>query len=226
MAEAEGGGVGAAGARNAMGARRDELLLKMYDQMFSDINRHILVVWQSVGVLVGAFSLFSLVERELVPLDIASALMVLLAGWLVAHLYDAAYWYNRNLVIIANIERQFLRREDLHEIQYYFGAHRPDRMFTHLRIQYALAVGLSGIVLVYHFCLRVLPYLGPDWRLIQPAASVPYLTLLVAGFYLERLRRQRAASYAEFVRNSPGIDVETIGVSYGVGHGFEASGGR
>jgi hypothetical protein len=196
----------------------------MYDQMFSDINRHILVVWQSVGVLLGAFSIFALVERQIIPLDVATALIVLLAGWLVGHLYDAAYWYNRNLVIIANIERQFLRREDLHEIQYYFGAHRPSRMFTHLRIQYALAVGLIGIVVVYHFCIRVLPFLGPNWHQIEPSAAVPYLTLLVAAFYLERLRRQRRASYEEFVRNSPGIDVETMGVSYGVGHGFEKPG--
>jgi hypothetical protein len=32
-----------------------------------------------------------------------------------------SYWYNRNLVIIANIERQFLGRKEIH---YYFGKHR------------------------------------------------------------------------------------------------------
>lgn len=42
---------------------REDLLLKMYDQMFNDINRHIMVVWQSVGVLVGAFAVFALVEK-------------------------------------------------------------------------------------------------------------------------------------------------------------------
>jgi len=73
----------------------------MYKQMFNDINRHIVVIWQSVGVLLGAFTLFALVEKQVIPLDVASALLVLIAAWLTAHLYDASYWYNRNLVIIA-----------------------------------------------------------------------------------------------------------------------------
>ena len=37
---------------------RKEFLLHMYDQMFNDINRHIMVIWQSVGVLVAAFATF------------------------------------------------------------------------------------------------------------------------------------------------------------------------
>jgi hypothetical protein len=124
---------------------REELLLKMYDQMFNDINRHIMVVWQSVGVVVGAFAIFSLVEKNVVSLDIAVSVVLLLCAWLHAHLLDAAYWYNRNLVIIANIERQFLKREDLKNIHYYFGAHRPkNKMIEHLRIQVALGNGLSG----------------------------------------------------------------------------------
>ena len=46
---------------------RKEFLLKMYDQMFNDINTHILVVWQSVGVVVGAFAVFALVEKNIIP---------------------------------------------------------------------------------------------------------------------------------------------------------------
>src|SRR3546814_2866580 len=43
-----------------------------------------------------------------ISLDVAASLIILLCAWLYAHMLDAAYWYNRNLVIIANIERQFL----------------------------------------------------------------------------------------------------------------------
>ena len=82
---------------------RKEFLLKMYDQMFNDINTHILVVWQSVGVVVGAFAVFALVEKNIIPMDYACTLMVTLCAWLFANLYDAPYWYNRNLVIIAPI---------------------------------------------------------------------------------------------------------------------------
>ena len=41
--------------------RRDEFLMRMYDQMFNDINQHIIVVWQAAGTLVAAFSIFALV---------------------------------------------------------------------------------------------------------------------------------------------------------------------
>src|SRR3546814_19062441 len=103
---------------------RHTFLLEMYRQMFADINRHMTVVWQSVSVVVGAFAVFALVEKQIMPLDVAASLIILLCAWLYAHMLDAAYWYNRNLVIIANIERQFLLNSDLQDIQYYFGAHR------------------------------------------------------------------------------------------------------
>jgi hypothetical protein len=91
-----------------MNDRRDEFLVQIYNQMFNDIDRHIMVVWQSVGVLVGAFAIFALVEKQIISIDIATTIIVLLCAWLYAHLLDAGYWYNRNLVIIANIERTIL----------------------------------------------------------------------------------------------------------------------
>jgi hypothetical protein len=54
-----------------------------------------------------------------------------------------SYWYNRNLVIIANIERQFLGRKEIH---YYFGKHRKkSAMITHLKIQYARGLGIATL---------------------------------------------------------------------------------
>jgi hypothetical protein len=47
---------------------RKKLLLKMYDQMFNDINSHGIVVWQSIGVVVGAFAIFALVEKNIVTI--------------------------------------------------------------------------------------------------------------------------------------------------------------
>jgi hypothetical protein len=199
---------------------REELLLRMYDQMFNDIDRHILVVWQSVGVLVGAFTILSLTEKQVITVDLASGLIVLLAGWLVAHLYDSAYWYNRNLIIIANIERQFLRASDLRDIHYYFGAHRPkNRMISHLRIQYALAIGLTGLVLLFHFITRVLPGMT-SVASFDPQRTIPYVVLGAAILYLADSARTERRKYEEFLQNSPGIPVTTTGIRYGVGHGF------
>jgi len=198
---------------------RSQFLLRMYDQMFNDINTHILVVWQSVGVVVGAFALFGLVEKRVMPIDFACALMLLLCAWLIAHLYDASYWYNRNLVIIANIERQFLRAEDLREIHYYFGKHRKrSAMLTHLRIQYCLGVGIGALFLFYHFFTRVLPAWRAPGAAHDPARVVPYLVLASAIAFLWWLRNNRMKSYDEFLNNSPGIEVKTAGIHFGVGH--------
>jgi hypothetical protein len=204
---------------------RKEFLGKMYDQMFNDIDTHILVVWQSVGVVVGAFAVFALVEKNIIPIDFACTLMVLLSAWLIAHLYDASYWYNRNLAIIANIERQFLRPTDLREIHYYFGAHRgKSKMITHLRIQYALGLGFAALFVSYHFVRRVLPGIHEPIQNFEVSRSLPYLTCLAAAIFLVHLRKNRIASYQEFLKNSPGIEVNTAGIDYGVGHPVEKTG--
>src|SRR5262245_16570834 len=113
----------AKGEKGDKAKRRSDFLIAMYGKLMNDINRHIVVVWQSVGVLFGAFAVFALVEKQVISLDIAASLIIFLCAWVIAHVYDAGYWYNRNLVIIANIERQFLRRSDLRDIHYYFGKH-------------------------------------------------------------------------------------------------------
>lgn len=202
-----------------MGQVRKEFLMHMYDQMFNDINTHILVVWQSVGVVIGAFALFSLVQKAILPLDIAVALIVVIVLWLLAHLEDAGYWYNRNLAIIANIERQFLRKEDLQNIHYYFGKHRGKNiMLTHLKIQYAFGVSIILLMLLYHFLNRIVPGLGSPWRNFEPERGLPYLFVVCGSIYVLYLRKKMKKKYSEFIQNSPGIDVDTKKVEYGEGH--------
>jgi len=205
-----------------MNDERKEFLIHMYDQMFNDINRHIMVVWQSVGVLIGAFAIFALVEKNIMPLDFAVTFVILLIAWLGAHLLDAGYWYNRNLVIIANIERQFLKKEDLRDVHYYFGSHRPSNgMITHLKIQAALGMGLAGTVLCYHAFIRVVPGFGSPTSAFEWTRALPYVMAGIAVWYLRRTSKGRDASYAEFLKNSPGAAVDASAITFGVGHGRE-----
>lgn len=199
--------------------KRPEFLIELYKQMMNDINTHIIVIYQSVGVVVGAFAILALVEKQIVPIDLAVSIIVGLAGWLLAHLYDASYWYNRNLVIIANIERQFLYEKDLREIHYYFGKHREESaMLTHLRIQWALGLGIAGLLLLYHFATRILPGIGTSWRNFEFQRTLPYVVAIVCLFTLSHLRKMRVQAYRNFLQNSPGAQVNTTGVTYGVGH--------
>lgn len=199
---------------------RREFLLRMYDQMFNDINRHILVVWQSVGVIVGAFAIFALVEKGIVTIDVASGIVLLLCAWSIAHIYDAAYWYNRNLVIIANIEKQFLVQNDLKEIHWYFSAHRKkNKMISHLEIQFFLSCGLATIVLLYHFSKCVYPGFSSPWSNFDPQKTIPYIILLISFFFLITVRKGKNDRYKEFIEKSPGKEMTIDDISTPVGHG-------
>jgi hypothetical protein len=206
-----------------MPSDRSDFLIHVYDQMFNDINTHILVVWQSIAVVVGALAVFGLAEKNIITIDLATAIVVLLCAWLMAHLYDASYWYNRNLVIIANIERQFLVESDLRDVHYYFGKHRKkSSMLTHLRIQWHLAVWLAILLVCFHFATRVLPGIGAPWRNFDPERVIPYGTILLSAYLLGKLRTNRRNAYAEFLENSPGRQLNVAGIRYGIGHPTDA----
>ncbi len=203
---------------------RRTFLIEIYKQMFGDINRHLTVIWQSVSVVVGAFALLALSEKGVVPADVAIALIVLLCGWLYAHMLDAGYWYNRNLVIIANIERQFLKNSDLKEIHFYWGDHRSvkNKMITHIRIQAALGVSLAILVLAFHFSTRVWQGFCAQDSTFDPVRTLPYISAFAVFIFCTRLSKNRDNAYASFRNNSPGIDVDTTGINFGVGHSVDS----
>lgn len=207
---------------NTVDSGRQDLLLRMYDQMFNDINRHINVIWQPITLVFSSLALLAAGTKDIISIDIAEALIILLVGWLIATLYDSTYWYNRNLAIIANIERQLLKQSDLRHIHYYFGKHRaPNSMLTHIRIQWWLGLGIGVFVLLHHFlseALTMCPYISTPHVDIRWEAFLPYLAALVAFFVCNRVRKQRIASYEEFLTNSPGLEIDTTGINYRVGH--------
>jgi len=199
---------------------RRTFLLEIYRQMFSDIDRHLTVVWQSVSVVVGAFALLALSEKEIVPADVAISLIVLLSGWLYAHMIDAGYWYNRNLVIIANIERQFLEVDDLRHVHFYWGSHRSveNRMITHIKIQAILGVALGSLAILFHFASRVWDGLFLCTAAFDPVRTLPYLSALAVIGFCIYLAKDRDEAYTNFRANSPGIEVDATSVNFGPGH--------
>lgn len=186
--------------------RRADFLIEMYKQMWTNINRHILVVWQSVSVLIGTLAAFALVEKKVISLDVACSLVVMISAWLVAHTIDANYWFNRNLAIISNIERQFLRPNDLCLIQSYFSTHRQGGpLLDHLAVQAMLGGAFTLLVLVYHFIERVLPGIGAPWATVQVLGALPYLTFLIAAPSLWKWHRIETRKYESFHKESPGL---------------------
>jgi len=188
--------------------RRDEFLLAMYGTMWDNINRHLTVVWQSSGILVGGTAIFALVENKSLSLDIASSIVVLVGGWAVLHAYDANSWYNRNLAIIANIERQFLNATDAKQIHYFFTRHRKPHMVDHLKIHALLGFALAILALSYHFFLQVWPGRHLPMSNFDPQRLLPYVTAAGTVVALGLFRSHYLKAHKRFETQSPGLQAE------------------
>lgn len=198
--------------------QRLNFLLRMYDQLCSEINTHILVVWQSIAAIVGAFTILALVEKNIISFHIAVSLIFLICGWSIAHSIDAGYWYNRNLAIITNIEKQFLLKTDVEDIHYYFGKTREEnKMILHLKIQLWFASAIMALMLIYHFYSTLkLVVCAPT---LDFAFLFPYGTLIVVLITLLIIKRDRDKSYKNFITNSPGKFIDVGDIDTSLGHG-------
>jgi hypothetical protein len=186
---------------------RETFLIEMYKKMWDNIDRHIIVVWQSVGVLAGALATFAIVDKEKLffVLDYATAFVVLAAAWQLAHVLDANFWYNRNLLIIANIERQFLLLSDVRDIHPYFQKHlHSSDMLDHLKVQRFFGLAVLALVLIRHFALRVAPGIYSSWSNFEWQRTLPYLALIGGGWFLYALARRQRRSYERLTATSPG----------------------
>lgn len=183
---------------------RKQFLIKYYSELWGSINRNIVTMWQSISIVIAAFAILGLVEKQIIELSVAVSLMVLLILWFAAHLIDASYWFNRNLVIIENVERQFLTKKDLKDIQFYFGNHRPgNRIIRYFVIQLGLGFGLLFITLSFHILKTFFPSAYFVWP-TNPLDYLPYLILFVGLILLGWHIRSRNSAYDEILRKSPG----------------------
>lgn len=200
---------------------RHDFLLKMYDQMFNDIDRHYKIVWQTMSILIGAFAVFSFVEKNIITIDIACSIIILLGFWVIALIYDSNYWYNRNLAIISNIERQFLNHDDQKKIHYYFGEHRKfNSMQTTLKIQKIFSIIIITFFVYFHFIKSILPGFKFAFACdnIKLEKTLPYIALVIGFLIVNWLSKKRKEDYLEFIENSPGEFIDSKGIRFGNGH--------
>ena len=119
---------------------------------------------------------------------------------------EANYWYNRNLVIIANIEKQFLYIEDLKDIHHYFSNHRKDnQMLKMMVIQLLFFLAISILVLIFHFVQQVYSSFHLNIHDIDFIKSTPYFLTFVSCILLYKFYCNRIESYNSFIARSPGL---------------------
>jgi hypothetical protein len=186
---------------------RNKLLIELYNQLWNSINTRLNLTWQSIGVLVSAFAIFALTEKNIISLNYAAALIIVISAWFLAHIIDMSFWYNRNLVMIANIERLFLSVKDVKLLYPYFIEHRPkNKMVRYLVIQEWLAFGIAAIVILLHLFKEIIPVVQ-GINNFEGEIIIPYLVILICIILLLRLKRSRDKEYDDFLKTSPGKDI-------------------
>lgn len=167
-----------------MEAPRTEFLLEMYRRTSNHLNRHVLLLWQSVALLGGAYAAFAFQEKNVISIHLATAIALLLCGWFCANVFDAYGWFDRNLVIITNLERLFLDRQDATHVHFFFLQHRkPENMVQHFWIQLLFGAMIALLVALVHFFKHVLPSFSIPNGVFAPELALPYAVLIVSiGF--------------------------------------------
>lgn len=180
----------------------------MYRQTSNHLNRHILLVWQSVALLGGAYAAFAFQEKKIISTDVACSIALLLCGWFSANIYDAFAWFDRNLTIIGNIERLFLMQEDAKLVHPYFESHRPaGKLVLHFRVQLAFGIALALVVSINHFLSRVLPSFTIQNGVFSFELAMPYFVLAASFIFCAYVRNDCIIKAKELREKSPGLNI-------------------
>lgn len=187
-------------------AERKEFLLSIYNQMWSNINRHILLTWQPVALIFTVIGLFALAGNNIVNYAIIISIVILFCGWYLAHIIDSSHWFNRNIVIISNIEKQFLMDSDEKEVHFYFKRihKQKEKMIDHFKIQFSLGIGI--------IIISILLYLTKiSWKIHLSTPSIssiinglPFIFLLIITCLLWKQYKNNFDKYNELISKSPG----------------------
>jgi hypothetical protein len=189
-----------------MDSPRTEFLLEMYRQTSNHLNRHILLVWQSAALLGGAYAAFAFQDKQVISIHVAAGIALLLCGWFCANVYDAYAWFDRNLVIITNIETLFLTKEDAKYVHPYFPGHRSaENLVLHFRIQLFLGVAVAVMVVAVHLYNQVLPSFKIPNGVFSWNLAFPYLVLASSIVFCGFVRHQVYQKAQKLRVDAPGL---------------------
>ncbi len=182
---------------------RQQFLLNMYDQMWNNTTRHITLIWEPITVIfaiIGSILAAEIQKLDFFIISIFIFLAYLVIGWFLAHIYDSSGWVNRNLVIITNIEKQFLFANDAREIHPYFNLdHKKREMLEHFQIQFFLGIVLGFAVTIY--------YIGKCFQngfCFSNTTCIPAAGIVIAVIYVFIVRQSSKNSFNELIKKSPG----------------------
>lgn len=205
--------------------KRKEFLLHLFDKVWDDISSTIKVIWQSIVILLGAIATIIFTKANIIPITTAYSIAIIAVIWILAHVENASYLFNRNLVMIANIERQFLNEDDSEQIHFYFITHRPAKMVPHFKLQYYFLITTAFCLLAYYSSVKIFPFFknfpnASFYHYFFSPIYFPYLIAITGGVFIFCFRNKNIKKYNEFKELSPGKSIDKK-ISYKYGHGGE-----
>jgi hypothetical protein len=188
-------------------SKRSDFLIKMYETYNKEIARHFGLAWQAVSVFLASIIAIVAAVSKIpgAPPYVIISLYLFLVTWAIEVVIDAAYWYNRNLVVVANIERQFMRDTDAKDIHWYFLEHRRfNKPITFMRSLLFFLVTIALAVLGFYVALPEIN--GRPGFFCQFSSYVPLIVALILGLVIRHFAIGKNKEYLTFVTNAPGVD--------------------
>lgn len=182
----------------------EKILIEMYSQLMHDVKRHVVIVWQSICMLIAAITAFALIKDNLFSLDMAASVALIACIWLLVHVYDSSFWYNRNIAIIDNIEKQFLRQDESGVMKSFFSESHPKGVYLSHCVQRALGISVAVLVLGFQFYETILPILlgRTDFEVLN---SAPWV-IAACGILIWAIKSySNIKKYDEFIKNSSNL---------------------
>lgn len=193
-----------------MNPDRKDFLLAMYKELFNNIDRHISIVWQSIGVIVSMLGAFLLSEKYHIPSFLTIFIVIVMIGWTIARLIDAEHWYDRNIHIISNIEKIFLTdKDDDVNIHFYFKKNRTIKSRLESVVMQSYASTILWIISLLYFNWRI-PKSIAENSIIFGAYIELFILLFCTGLmaiWLYFYRKQNVRAIEELRQNSPGLNM-------------------
>ncbi len=94
--------------------KREQFLLHLYDQLWNSITRVEQGLWQFIGIYAGILVIHWTIGKTQPTL--AAYLTILVSFWGINIAINAGKWFERNRMMIINVEKQFLSKDDLGKI--------------------------------------------------------------------------------------------------------------
>jgi len=132
--------------------KREQFLLHMYNQLWNSITRVEQGLWQFISLYAAILGLHWALGKSQPAL--AAYLTIVASCWGINIAINAGKWFERNRMMVINIERQFMCKDDIKKIMpLSYHKKEPRKLFTWLdriHIFVFITIGVLSIYAYWH----------------------------------------------------------------------------